>query len=185
MSEDELSKIIRYLGLDRIDGRLKLKADSMIKTIELTQKWKRGSKQEWVDKLANRTCISTRKIRENYLEPLITEGILRQLGNDNIEFVGLPDGAEMPQESSEEQLRQEYTEYIEKKKETELYLAYKKEKPKTSFEKWVEAKAEQEGFKPQQESKKPLWQAWIENKAQQEPEINFETWKRLKKPNEA
>jgi len=95
MSEEELSKIHRYLYLDKVDERLKLKRDIMKRVIKLTSKWKKGTKQEWIDKIANRTCISTRKTRENYVEPLITDRILREHGNGNIEFVGLPKGAEI------------------------------------------------------------------------------------------
>lgn len=183
MNEEELAKIFSFLELDKSDGIVRKKAEIMKRVIQLTAKWKTGSKQAWIDKLANRTCLSTRKIRENYVEPLITEGILKQLGTGNVEFYGLLDGAEMPQELSEEQLREEYAEYIEKKKEAEMFLEYQKQKPKTSFEKWLEEKAQQEGM-TQQQGKKPMWQQYIENKAHQEPEINFETWKRLKKPKE-
>lgn len=110
MSEEELSKIYRFLYLDKADGRVKLKADTMKRVIELTSKWQKGTKQEWIDKLANRTSISTRKIRENYVEPLITDGILREHGNGNMEFAGLPDGAEMPTELTDSELQDELDE---------------------------------------------------------------------------
>lgn len=181
-TENELDKIFHFLELDHIDGRLKLKADTMKRIIELAQIWQKGSKQAWIDKLANRTCLSTRRIRENYIEPLITEGIFQETGS-MLSFKGLPNGAEVQTEQLEEQLHEDYLEYVEKKKEAELYLEYKEQKPKMPFEKWLEQKAEQEGFKPQQD-KKPVWQQWLIKEAEKTPEISFETWKHVKKPNE-
>lgn len=134
MTEDQLSKIYRFLELDKADGRVKLKADTMKKVIELTSKWKKGSKQEFVDKLANRTSLSTRKIRENYIEPLITEGILIQRGNGYIEFAGLPDNAEMPLELTSEQLAEELEEENEKRRELG--------KPKITLEEWKKTRTE-------------------------------------------
>lgn len=111
MSEEEaLLKIHRFLGLDTADKRLKLKAELMKTTLFLASQWKEGIKNEWISKIANRTCISTRKVRENYVEPLIDEGILRETRDGYIQFVGLPDGAEMPTELTTEQLQDELNE---------------------------------------------------------------------------
>ncbi len=74
---------------DAKDGRLIIKADIMKKVILLASKWKMGKKREWVDKLSIFTCVSTRKIREDYIQPLITVGILAEF-DDSIKFVGLP-----------------------------------------------------------------------------------------------
>jgi hypothetical protein len=87
---NSLKKIYDSLDLnDAKDGRLIIKADIMKKVILLTAKWKSGKKREWVDKLSIFTCVSTRKIREDYIQPLITVGILAEFG-DNIKFVGSP-----------------------------------------------------------------------------------------------
>jgi hypothetical protein len=84
-----LKKIYDALDLnDAKDGRLIIKADIMKKVILLTSKWKTGKKRELVDKLSIFTCVSTRKIREDYIQPLITVGILAEF-DDTIKFVGL------------------------------------------------------------------------------------------------
>ncbi|MCJ7633558.1 hypothetical protein MUP77_14370 [Candidatus Bathyarchaeota archaeon] len=112
MSDDQmLSKIYAYLELDTvIDQRLKLKAGLMKKVIFLMMQWKEGSEHEWIDKLANRCSLSTRKIRENYVEPLVTDGILEWTGNGRIRFVGIPENAVMPCELTEQQLQEELEE---------------------------------------------------------------------------
>ena len=85
-----LEEIYDHLDLNEAkDGRLVIKADIMKKAIYLMSKWKIGKKREWVDKLSIFTCVSTRKIREDYVQPLITIGILVEF-NDTIKFVGLP-----------------------------------------------------------------------------------------------
>ena len=117
MSDDELSRINKYLGLNDIDARLKIKADCMKKTLKYASIWHRGSKQAWIDKLANRTGLSTRKVRENYIEPLITEGILREYGNGEVEFVGLPENAEMPIEIQDQENQIEKINRLRKEKE--------------------------------------------------------------------
>jgi len=90
-NNDELNQIYEYLGLnEKKDGRLQIKADIMKKVIQLTSKWKNGNINKWIDLLATRTCVSTRKIREDYVFPLISEGILAELPQDVICFVGLP-----------------------------------------------------------------------------------------------
>ena len=87
----DLNEIYNYLDLnDAKDGRLQIKAEIMKKVIRLTSKWKSGDKNQWINQLATRTCVSTRKIREDYIQPLISDGILAELGNGLIHFVGLP-----------------------------------------------------------------------------------------------
>jgi hypothetical protein len=89
-SGSELKEIYDRLDLNEAkDGRLTIKADIMKKAIYLMSKWKIGKKSEWVDKLSIFTCVSTRKIREDYVQPLITIGILVEF-NDTIRFEGLP-----------------------------------------------------------------------------------------------
>ena len=89
-SGSELKEIYDRLDLNEAkDGRLIIKADIMKKAIYLMSKWKIGKKREWVDKLSIFTCVSTRKIREDYVQPLITMEILVE-SNDTLKFVGLP-----------------------------------------------------------------------------------------------
>lgn len=89
-SGSRLREIYDRLDLnDAKDGRLIIKADIMKKAIYLMSKWKIGKKREWVDKLSVLTCVSTRKIREDYVQPLITMEILVE-SNETIKFVGLP-----------------------------------------------------------------------------------------------
>jgi len=87
--DEILQDICEYLQLENVDYRLQLKADIMRRVIFLTYQWKEGLRNVWISKLANRTCISTRKIRENYIQPLIHEGILQENSN-RIRFAGLP-----------------------------------------------------------------------------------------------
>ena len=78
-SETGLKEVYDFLDLNEPkDGRLVIKADIMKKIIHLTSKWKMGKKREWIDKLSILTCVSTRKIREDYIQPLITTGILAE-----------------------------------------------------------------------------------------------------------
>ena len=88
--EDNLKLIYDFLDLNEAkDGRLIVKADIMKKVIFLASRWNCGKKREWVDKLSILTCVSTRKIREDCIQPLITIGIFAEF-SDAIKFVGLP-----------------------------------------------------------------------------------------------
>ena len=88
--KNSLGLIFNSLDLNEPkDGRLIIKANIMKKVIFLASVWKSGKKLEWVDKLSILTCVSTRKIREDYIQPLITIGILAEF-NGTIKFVGLP-----------------------------------------------------------------------------------------------
>jgi predicted nucleic acid-binding Zn ribbon protein len=90
LNESNLKAICDFLDLNEAkDGRLIVKADLMKKIIYLLSKWKTGNKRELIDKLSIYTCISTRKIREDYLQPLITMGILVEY-NYTLRFQGLP-----------------------------------------------------------------------------------------------
>ena len=89
--ETNLGKIYAFLGFDRItDKRLQVKADIMKKVLSYCSEWKSGNEKQWVDKLATRTCVSTRKMREDYIDPLVSEGILEKTSEGNICFMGLP-----------------------------------------------------------------------------------------------
>ena len=85
-----LNEIYEYLDLNQAkDGRLNIKAEIMKKVIRLMSRWQNGNKNELVNLLANRTCVSTRKIREDYVQPLISEKILIETEQGFIQFAGL------------------------------------------------------------------------------------------------
>ncbi len=126
-----------YLGLNMIaDQRLKLKANIMKKAIYLCQQWREGNDGDWIDRIANRTCVSTRKIREDYINPLVTEDVLERAGNGTSRFVGLPSG--VGQEISERQMKEEWEEENAKRRELN--------KPEISYKEWVETRSKR--FRP-------------------------------------
>jgi|GEM_PF-7035934 hypothetical protein len=87
---DSLNEIFDYLDIRGTkDGRLTIKAYLMRKVITLTSEWKNGDKNKWISKLSIRCCVSTDKMRRDYVEALIDEGILTEIGKDRLEFVGL------------------------------------------------------------------------------------------------
>jgi len=108
LSDSTLDEIYKYLELDiALDQRLKLKSNLMKRVIYLTSLWHEGRLDEWIDKLANRCNISTRKCREDYLQPLITDGILKRQSDGCIQFVGLPENAVIPCGLLQEELDEE------------------------------------------------------------------------------
>jgi hypothetical protein len=139
MSDDVLEEIYAYLELDTItDQRLKLKANLMKKVVFYTMQWKEGTENTWIDKIATRTSVSTRKIREDYINPLVTEGILERTGDGHIRFVGLPVGAEKPLELTEQELQEE----LDEENDNRLKLG----KPRVSLEEWKKMRTRR--FKP-------------------------------------
>jgi hypothetical protein len=135
--EDELDKIFDYLGLNTIsDQRLKLKANIMKKVIYLCQQWRDGNEGDWIDRIANRTCVSTRKIREDYIDPLVTDEVLERAGNGLIRFAGLPSC--VGQEITEKHLKEEWEEENAKRKELN--------KPDIAYEEWLKDRPKR--FKP-------------------------------------
>jgi hypothetical protein len=95
--------------------------------MHICQMWTEGNEGDWINRIANRTCFSTRKIREDYINPLVTEDILERAGNGTIRFVGLPNGVD--QEISEKQLKEEWEEDNAKRRELG--------KPEIAYEEWV------------------------------------------------
>jgi len=94
--QKDLDSIFNYLNLNEIkDGRLNIKANIMKKVIRYASIWKTGNKNQWIDWLATRTCVSTRKMREDYVQPLISDGILVETAQGTIEFVGLPNALQI------------------------------------------------------------------------------------------
>jgi hypothetical protein len=111
---DDLAKIYDYFGLNSaLDGRLIVKANIMKKTIFFCMQWTEGYEKEWIDRIATRTCVSTRKIREDYVQPLVTEGILQRFAHGQIRFVGLPNGVSI---STREESETPFKDYVQQQK---------------------------------------------------------------------
>ena len=82
-------RINKHLGLDSTpDARLKVKADIMKDVIYYGCIWKEGIYSVWINRMSIRCKVSTRKIREDYIAPLIDEGIFK-LNGGTIAFVGI------------------------------------------------------------------------------------------------
>lgn len=89
-SNSSLNDIFDYLGIRGTkDGRLTIKANLMRKVITLTSEWGSGDKNRWVSRLSIRCCVSVDKMRRDYVEALIDEGILTEISKDRLQFVGL------------------------------------------------------------------------------------------------
>jgi hypothetical protein len=89
---------IKYLDLDKEGPNrgTKNKQDLMIRILQYIAKWKEGMYVDWRSKIATRLGLTPRAVKENYLDPLIREGIVGRVG-PNVFFMGVPQS-----ESSEE-----------------------------------------------------------------------------------
>ena len=96
--------------------------------LEYVSEWKQGNKKIWIDKLANRLNLSTRKVLEDYVDPLISEGILEEANRGFLLFIGLPSDVHAV-ELSPSQLRQELEEENEHRRE--------QGQAEVSMEEWV------------------------------------------------
>lgn len=91
----ENSKVIRdvldYLGLDGENPNIgtRNKQVIMTKVLYCLQKWKTGQYYNWIRRLSLRLNLSVRTTRENYIDPLIAEGIIRE-DKGELTFVGIP-----------------------------------------------------------------------------------------------
>ena len=74
---EEIEAILVYLGRKDLDSQGQVKDRHLGQVLVYAQMWKNGSLQELIDRLTIRCGISSRYIKENYVQPLITEGILR------------------------------------------------------------------------------------------------------------
>jgi len=74
---EEIEAILVYLGRLDLDSQGQVKDRHLGQVLTYAQMWKKGSLQELIDKLTIRCGISARYIKENYVQPLITEGIIR------------------------------------------------------------------------------------------------------------
>jgi hypothetical protein len=69
--------------------------DIMKRVISLCEEWKEGNKDVWVHKLSHLTYVSTREMSEEYINPLIIDGVLENGLDGNIRFVGLHNRVEI------------------------------------------------------------------------------------------
>lgn len=85
-------EIIKYLGIDLENPNTgtRNKRRLMEKVLILMRDWKACGYDDAVNRLSLRTNMSVRAIRENYVDPLIAEGLIKKIGSQ-IVFVGLPD----------------------------------------------------------------------------------------------
>jgi len=74
---EEIKEVLKYLGRDELDSKGDVKDRHLGQVLVYCQMWKNGSLQELVDRLTIRVGISSRYIKANYVQPLITEKILR------------------------------------------------------------------------------------------------------------
>jgi hypothetical protein len=91
----EVMECVKYLDLDKEGPNrgTKNKQDLMVRTINYTSKWKEGTYPEWKSKLATRLGIAPCTVKENYLDPLIQEGIIGRVGY-KVFFVGIQERTE-------------------------------------------------------------------------------------------
>ena len=89
--QKNIPMLIRYLGLDEATPNTgtKNKRELMERALTLVKKWESGSAEEWSSRLSLRLNISSRTAKENYLEPLIQEGIVKKV-DSRLFFIGLP-----------------------------------------------------------------------------------------------
>ena len=82
---------IEYLDLDKEGPNrgTKNKQELTIRVLEYVSKWGEGSYPDWKSRIATRLGLSPRAVKENYLDPLIREGIVGRVGH-NVFFNGAP-----------------------------------------------------------------------------------------------
>ena len=92
---DLVAKCIVYLDLDRVGPNrgTNNKLDLTIRTLYYTSSWGTGSYRKWIFKLSLRLGLGPRTVKDNYLRPLIEEGIIRKVGS-RVSFVGPPESGE-------------------------------------------------------------------------------------------
>ena len=90
--KDLVTNSIKYLDLDREGPNwgTKNKQELMKRTLYYISNWRYGSSDLWVSKLSNRLGLTPRTVRENYLDPLIKEGLIAKAGSQ-LHFAGPPE----------------------------------------------------------------------------------------------
>ena len=91
-TKNPVFKTIKYLELNKECPNFgtKNKNELMKRMITTIFEWTSGTESEWRSKLSIRLNLSTRTVRENYLNPLIEEGIIVKIGSI-LYFVGPPE----------------------------------------------------------------------------------------------
>lgn len=87
----EVSRCIEYLGLDKEGPNrgTRNKQELMKRTLTYVSEWKEGDYNDWISRLSIRLGTTTRTTKENYLDPLISEGIISRAGHQ-VAFKGAP-----------------------------------------------------------------------------------------------
>jgi len=107
---EEIEAILVYLGRKDLDSQGQVKDRHLGQVLVYCQMWKQGSLQKLIDRLTIRCGISARYIKENYVQPLISEEILRvtRMKHDVCwTWVGLPKNTSFMEFIKEEKLKKE------------------------------------------------------------------------------
>ena len=89
---DLVAKCIAYLDLDRVGPNrgTNNKLELMKNTLYYISAWEKGSQRSWSSRLSIRLGLAPRTVLDNYLRPLIEEGIIRKDGSQ-LRFIGPPE----------------------------------------------------------------------------------------------
>jgi hypothetical protein len=123
--------VLEYIGVTKDN----LRADAYNHWYRFIEFCKRNSGKNWKEdiraKLRSWIGVDFRYL-DDYLESCLSWGIM-ELDDGNLIFKGIPNGAEMPCELTEEQLREELDEENEQRN--------KLGKPRVSLEEWKEKRS--------------------------------------------
>jgi len=89
--QKSIAMIVKHLGLNEATPNTgtKNKRDLMERALTILREWKTGTAEEWTNRLSLRLNVSPRTAKDNYIDPLIFEGIIKRV-NSRLVFVGLP-----------------------------------------------------------------------------------------------
>ena len=89
---DLVAKCIVYLDLDRISPNrgTNNKLELTKNTLYYISVWETGTYKSWICKLSLRLGLVPRTVKDNYLRPLIEEGIISKVGSQ-LRFIGPPE----------------------------------------------------------------------------------------------
>lgn len=96
---DEIKDVLRFLGREELDSRGQVKDRHLGQVLIYCQMWQKGSMTELIDRLCIRLGISSRYVKENYVQPLATEKVLDviRMGHDlTWRWVGVPKKSNTP-----------------------------------------------------------------------------------------
>jgi hypothetical protein len=88
----DVVKVIKYLDLNLENPNIgtRNKQRLMERALAYMKKWRTGTHDDWINRLSLRLNLTVRTVRENYVDPLISEGIIHKTGSQLV-FVGIPD----------------------------------------------------------------------------------------------